>query len=285
MKVTKQKYFWLAPFVALSLAACDTKIAETAPQQASEPVAAAVDEKPTYLVATEANYPPFEFRDENGEIVGYDVDLLSAIGEDQGFKVQFINHAWEGIFDTLDRGERAIVAAGVLVNPERQEKYALSTPYATTPDLAVYLDDKLKLKSFADLKNVSVATQLNTIRVDDLVALKGSDKDVVGTNTMYLALKELAQGKVQAVVGDATVLRYYMQSYVEAAPDLKFHSFEYNTTGTTPEVAFVMKKGNTELQNKVNAGLKNIRANGVYDKINHKWFGEPQAEQAVAASE
>ena len=93
---------------------------------------------------------------------------------------------------------------------------------------------------------------------------------MVGMPTLYLALKELVAGNVQAVVGDAAVLRYYMQG----EPSIDFQSYEYNPGANIQEVAFVMKKGNTELQSKVNTGLRNIRANGTYDKINEKWFGK-----------
>ena len=268
------RFFGIAD--ALLLAACGSQNTQEA---ASQPSATADNpaqkDWPTYLVATEASYAPFEFRDENGLIIGYDVDVLTAIGQDQGFKVQFINHAWDGIFDTLYTGERAIVAAGVLASDERKQQHTLSDPYATTPDLIVYMDKNLNLKSFEALKDVKTATQVNTTRIDNLIKLKGGNADVVGMPTLYLALKELVAGNVQAVVGDAAVLRYYMQG----EPSIDFQSYEYNPGANIQEVAFVMKKGNTELQSKVNTGLRNIRANGTYDKINEKWFGKAKPAQ------
>lgn len=129
MYATLKTGFWTT-VLTLLLAACGEQTPASAPAEQAASATAANKDMPTYLVATEASYAPFEFRDENGLIIGYDVDVLTAIGQDQGFKVQFINHAWEGIFDTLDNGERAIVAAGVLVNDERKQKYALSDPYA-----------------------------------------------------------------------------------------------------------------------------------------------------------
>lgn len=141
--------------------------------------------------------------------------------------------------------------------------------------MIVYLDKNLNLKSFEDLKTVKTATQINTIRLNNLIKLKGGDTEVVGMSTLYLALKELVAGNVQAVVGDAAVLRYYMQG----EPNIDFQSYEYNPGSTVQEVAFVMKKDNTELQSKVNTGLRNIKANGTYDKINEKWFGKAEPAQ------
>ncbi|MFD1245296.1 transporter substrate-binding domain-containing protein [Paralysiella testudinis] len=204
---------------------------------------------------------------------------LNAIAEDQGFKVQFIHQPWEGIFDTLDRDERAIVAAGVTATEERHQKYALSNGYYFSPDLAVYTDSKLDLKTFADLKDLKVATQIKTSRITDLQKLKGGNDKIIATDTLYLALKEVVGGKADAVVGDEAVLKYYMQG----EPSVAFKSFEYAPNATVPEIVFVLKKGNTELQSKINTGLANIKANGVYAKINQKWFGSASTKPMAAS--
>lgn len=258
--------------LSLGLVACSEPPTETPPPTTpaqNQPADKLPADAPTYLVATEASYAPFEFRNESGAIIGYDIDILTAIGEDQGFKVQFINQKWDGIFDTLDNGERAIVAAGVGYTEERSQKYALSNPYTVAPTLAVYTDKALDLKKFEDLKNLRIATQADTSHYKDVEKLKGGNADMIGTSTLYLALKELVRGNAQAVVGSAAVLRYYMTG----EPNLEFRSFEYNLEGAPRKVVFVIKKDNTELLNKINTGLANIKKNGIYETINKKWFG------------
>ncbi len=271
------------------LGACEVNIGVSDSASASEPVSSKPVSKlpanaPEYLVATEAGYPPFEFRDENGQIVGYDVDLLTAIGEDQGFKVRFIHHNWEGIFNNLDNGSRSIVAAGVVVNEERQQKYAFSEPYAQETNLAVYLDKDLNINSLDDLKNLSVATQAETTQAETLAALKGGAQHLVTTPTLYLALKKMVAGEVQAVVGDGAVLRYYLRG----EPGIDFKVWEWKEEGGAPPIAFVFKKDNEALRAQVNQGLQNIKRNGVYERITRQWLGDsalvPDAASAASAT-
>ena len=81
----------------------------------------------TYKVGTEPTFPPFDTTDENQNIVGLDMDLITAIGEDQGFKVEFENLSFDGLIPALQSGNIDIVAAGMNKDdPERQEQVDFS---------------------------------------------------------------------------------------------------------------------------------------------------------------
>lgn len=273
------------------LGACEVNIGVSDSASASEPapVSSKPDSKlpanaPEYLVASQASYPPFEFRDENGQIVGYDVDLLTAIGEDQGFKVRFIHHNWEGIFDTLDNGSRAIVASCVSITEARKQKYAFSEPYAQETNLVAYLDQDLNIDSLDDLKNLSVATQADTTQLDAMRTLKGDRSDLVSAPTLYLALKKMVAGEVQAVVGDGATLRYYLRG----EPGIDFKTWEWKEANGAQQIGFVFKQDNEALRDKVNQGLQNIKRNGVYERITRQWLGDsalvPDAASAASAT-
>lgn len=90
----------------------------------------------TYTVGTISSFPPFITSDEKGQATGFDVDILPAIADRQGFKLQFLISPWTGLLDKLNTGERDIVTTGVIITPERQQKYDFSNPY---------LDSKMSL--------------------------------------------------------------------------------------------------------------------------------------------
>ena len=268
MHTTFKAGFWITS-LTLFLSACGGQTSQTIPTEQAASAAKTNKELLTYLVATEASFAPYEFRDENGLVVGYDVDILNAIAEDQGFKVQFINQKWDGIFDTLKNGQRDIIAAALGVNEERQKSFELSDPYSYSGNIAVYIDPALKINTIDDLKNLKVSTQENTYTLE--VLNKHGVTDILPAPTLYLALKEMMNQKAQVVAGDAAVLHYYLKSL----PDTKYYSIPIKTANNTNNpIVFALKKGNTELLGKINTGLHNIKANGTYDKINQKWFGK-----------
>ncbi|MFD1245023.1 transporter substrate-binding domain-containing protein [Paralysiella testudinis] len=260
--------FWIGA-LSLLLAACGNQT----PQQtaaASQPASAMAisQDMPTYLVATEASYAPFEFRDENGLVIGYDIDILTAIGKNQGFKVQFINQQWDGIFNTVNNGSRDIIAAGLGINDKRKEIVDMSEPYGKSPNIVLYTDEKLNLKSVSDLKPLKIATQSDTRAVEQLKA--AGITDITTTKTLYLALKALLNNQVQAVAGDGAVLLYSLRPL----SDVKYYTMNLEHAEDNKGLGFAVKKGNTELLTKINTGLANIKADGTYKQINEKWFGQ-----------
>lgn len=225
---------------------------------------------PRYVVAVDAAYAPFVFRNETGQAIGFDVDILTAIGKDQGFRLAFIPTLWDGIFTTLSSGERDIVAGGVTITPERQQNMGMSKPYINAPTLVVYTDAKLQLQQFNDLQNVMVGVQSNSVFEAKLQALNPGTTNIHNGKTLFTAFRALLNDEVQAVIGDAPVLRYYMAEYSDLGKT--FHSFEYNPDGQADSFGFAVKQGNQQLLNKINLGLRNIRADGRYEAIYKKWF-------------
>lgn len=260
-------------FCSLGLQACsdDAAQAQNKATITKNDVSLSVN-TPRYLVAVDADYAPLVFRNETGQTIGFDVDLLNAIAKDQGFRLDFIPTLWDGIFVTLTTGKYDIVAGGVTITAKRQQEMDMSDPYIDAPVLIVYTDESLKLKDFADLQNVVVGVQKYSTFEEELQDLAGRDNSskIIPTSTLFLAFKSLVNGDVKAVIGDAPVLRYFMVKYSYKIK--KFFSFEYKQGDSVDSFGFVVKKGNHQLLNKINTGLKNIRANGEYDRIYKKWF-------------
>src|SRR5436189_5502522 len=100
-----------SPFVAgLVLALCACSKQASAPAAARPQAAAKV-----YLVGTDAAYAPFESQNEKGEIVGFDIDVVSAAAKKAGLAVKFVNTPWEGIFNALNQGDRDLLVSAITI--------------------------------------------------------------------------------------------------------------------------------------------------------------------------
>lgn len=228
------------------------------------------DSAPVIKVGTEANYAPYEFKDEYGNVTGFDIELMQYIGEDQGFKVEVYNDPWEGLFDNLDGKNRDMVAAGLTYSTERANKYLLSDAYAPLPTSLVYLNESLNIQSLNDLSQLRVGVLSNSEPYEYF--LHGSYKlgALEQYPTTFAAIEAMAQDKVDAVVDDSGVLRYTLNDL----PSLKPQYFDYeDIKANGARKVFLIDKDQPDLLKKVNLGLKELKEDGTYAKLTTKWFG------------
>jgi polar amino acid transport system substrate-binding protein len=220
------------------------------------------------VVGTGATYRPFEYETAQKELVGFDVDLMRAIAKAEGFDVKFINTPWEGIFATVDKGDRDIIMSGITITEKRKEAVTFSKPYFLAHQL-ILTDKNTKIEKLGDLTKGSVAVvsgSAGDVAASDAFG-KGSTRIRRFDNTP-LALEELSQGGVVAAIGDVGVLAFYARNN----PQKQFNmardpSFKEQYFG------IAVKKGNQALIDKINAGLDKVIANGEYNEIYRKWFG------------
>ena len=261
---------------ALLLAACGKK--EEAPAPA--PVASAPAPAPAkvYVVGTDAAYAPFESQNEKGEIVGFDIEVVQAIAKKAGFEVKFVNTPWEGIFNALAQGDRDMVASAVTITEERKGTMDFSDPYFDAQQL-IAVKENSKVAKFADLKKLKVGVQTGTTGDEAVTKLLGkTNTNIKRFESTPLALKELEAGGVDAVVADNGVVIHYVANN----PGGKFKTVS-DKEFVPEQYGIAIKKGNTELLQKVNQGLAAIKADGTYDQIFTKYFGAPPATAEAAA--
>lgn len=222
----------------------------------------------TYVVGTGATYRPFEYESSTKELVGFDVDLMKEIAKAAGFEVEFINTPFDGIFAALNNGDRDIVMSGLTITPKRAEAVDFSKPYFLAHQL-ILTNKNLKITSLKDLEG-------------KLISVVNSSAGDIAATTMFgktstnirrfdntpLALEELANGGVDAMIGDVGVLQWY----VKQNPDKQFNQcrdpgFEEQYFG------IAVAKGNKKLLDEINKGLDAAVASGAYQKVYEKWFG------------
>jgi polar amino acid transport system substrate-binding protein len=260
----------------LLLSACGKKAEAPAPAPAAPEAIAAASAPPAppppkmYTVGTDAAYAPFELQNEKQEIVGFSVDLLTAVAEKGGFQVKFVNTPWEGIFNTLQQGDRDLLISSITITDERKQTMDFSDPYFDAYQLIAVKADS-KIAKFDDLKKLKVGVQTGTTGDEAVTKLLGkTSKNVRRFESTPLALKELEAGGVSAVVADNGVI----VNYVTNNPGAKFKTVS-DPAFAPEQYGIAVKKGNTELLAMVNKGLAAVKGDGTYDKIYTKHFGAP----------
>lgn len=240
----------LAAAMVFSLAACN-----------------AGDGKKVYKIATDTTFAPFEFENDNGELVGIDMDLLAAVAEDQGFEFELQRVGFSAATASLEAGEADAVIAGMSINPKREVKYDFSTPYYDSGvGMAVLADSDIA--SYEDLRGKQVAAKIGT----EGSSFAESIADEYGfsvvqfndSSTMYQDV--LAQTSA-ACFEDYPVIRYEINRGLGFKMPLPMEE------GSSYGFA-VMKGENSELLEMFNKGLENLQSSGKYDEILNTYIAD-----------
>lgn len=277
-------------FLKLSAAlAAGLVLAACGKQEAPPPAASAADAPPSsaapalkeYVVGTDAAYAPFEYQNDKGEIVGFSVDLLNAVAEKGGFKVKYVNTPWEGIFNSLQQGDRDLLISSITITDERKQTMDFSNPYFDSIQL-IAVKDNSKVAKFGDLKKLKVGVQTGTVGDEVVSKLLGkTSTGVKRFESTPLALKELEAGGVDAVVADYGVVTNYVANNTGS----KFKTVSDTTSFAPEQYGIAVKKGNAELLEKINAGLAAVKSDGTYAALYKKTFGtEPGAAPTASAA-
>ena len=277
----RTKSFSLLSLAAVfTLSACGGSQNSNSNSAASGAKAAGLDVNKTYIVATDASYAPMEYM-ENNAVVGFSHDILDAAAKSQNVKLEFVNTPFKGLFANVDKGDSDIGLASITINDERKQQLDFSDPYFEATQMIVTTDRNANIKTFADLKTRPASVQAATSGDLILQDLQGKDsQNIKRFETMPLAFKELESGGVDAVVGDSSVVAYY----VKQNPNAKLNTV-VDPSFVKEHYGFAFKKGrNDGLREAINKGLAQIKTDGTYDKIHTQWFGAPSGNSAAASS-
>lgn len=277
------KFLAVATACGVLLAGCGgDKTTNTAPDTTPKPdTAGTTADIPTYRVATLLAYPPFTQDDAKGGVEGFDVDVLNHIAELKGFKLEYKpQRIWSGMLEGLDENKHDITASSVFMTPERQAKYDFSTSYTTTGLMLVFKDEtasgKAKYTNFDEAlkKSYSFTTEFNAPVYSVLTNLLSGRTDVsfVDSVTPYTQISTVLQGKAEAAYDSQRVYEYYIHK-LNSDPKTKIYGV-LDTTTPVNQVGFAVKKGNTELVQKLNEGLAEMQASGKFQELQKKWFGQ-----------
>lgn len=220
------------------------------------------------VIGIDDKFAPLGFRDENNEIVGFDIDYAKAATEKMGMTLEFQPIDWSTKEAELSSGRIDLIWNGYTITDERKGKVLFTKPYLANAQVVVTLagSDVTKLD---DLSGKEVGLQSLSSAADALDSnpIKAQIKKVTEYKDNVTALNDLKIGRTQAVVIDEVVAKYYM-SKAEGTYKVLDESL------APEEYGIGVKKGNEELLNKLQKALDEINADGTATKISQKWFGE-----------
>ena len=220
-----------------------------------------------YIVAMEPTFPPFDTTDENGELDGFDVDLMNAIAEDQCFEIEWTQLGFDGLIPALESKQIDIIASGMWASPDRAKVVDFSNTYYDSGLVLAVKEDNTSITGADSLtKEMKVAAQIGTSSAD--LVQQWADEGKIAEAKVYdkvnEAVMDLQNGTVDALLNDKPVTTEYMSKQpgkIKIVGDIL----------NEESYGFAVNKENTELLEKINTGLQNVIDNGTYDQLLAKW--------------
>ncbi|NGY05482.1 transporter substrate-binding domain-containing protein [Solimonas terrae] len=218
-------------------------------------------------VGVEAGYMPFEMRDRNGNIVGFDVDLARLMARYMGVKMTLVNTQWDGIIPALMTDKFDILMGGMTITPERNLQVNFADPYIVIGQTVLIrkgLIGTITEREQLDDPKYTIATKLGT--TGDIAARKYFAKaKIKAFESEAEATLEVRNGRADAFVYDLPFNAVFVARYPGQVGLLK-------ETFTQEPLGWAIRKGDPDFMNWLNNFLRVIRADGSYDALYGKWF-------------
>lgn len=215
------------------------------------------------VMATSADFPPYEYKDDNGNYVGIDVEIMQAIADLWSVKLEVSDMKFDSVIAAVATGKADVGAAGLTITEERLESVSFTDTYTKATQVVIVKNDS-DIKAVSDLAGKKVDVQLGTTG-DTYASDDDSIKDGVQRfNSGIDAVLALTQGKIDAVLIDNEPAKVF----VKQNEGLKIIDEEY----TDEDYAFAVAKDNKELVDAVNAALAVLDSNGKLDEIVNKYI-------------
>ena len=224
------------------------------------------------ILGLDDSFPPMGYRDDNDEIVGYDIDLAKEVASRMGVELVLQPIDWDYKESELNDGNIDCIWNGMSIDDERREKLNLSEPYLNNQQVVVVLSDS-GINTLADLAGKEVILQAGSTAEGALdshpeVKEKLKDGQAIPVDNNVQAMMELKNGTGDAVIMDAVVARYYLN--LEDGDAYKI----LDEVLSEEEYAIGFRKGDQELRDEVQKILGEMKADGKLAEITIKWFGE-----------
>jgi len=226
----------------------------------------------TLRIGTEGAYPPFNNLTSDGQLVGFDIDIAKALCDEMKVKCTFVAQDWDGIIPALQAGKFDAIVASMSITPERAQKVDFTHKYYNTPSaIAVPKDSPLKGVTKEDLagKNIGVAT---TTTHYNYASKTYTDSTIKGYPSSPEEQADLANGRLDAIEDDIVVLQQWLDTPDGACCKILGQPSPQPVEIFGPGAGIAVRKGETDLVNKLNTAIDAIRKSGKYKEINDKYF-------------
>ncbi|MDA3053472.1 basic amino acid ABC transporter substrate-binding protein [Campylobacter sp. JMF_01 NE2] len=219
--------------------------------------------KDVYVMGTNAEYPPFEFVDENSTITGFDIDLVNEISKRADLKIEILNMSFDGLIPALKSGKIDLAGSGMSATAERRNAVDFTNSYYEVENLYIKHKDDDSLKTKDDLKGKRLTAQLGTIQENAIREIPSAD--VNPAETVFAGVLLVKNKKVDALCVDSSVGVEYLKKNDDIV------EFMRESDGSDG-FAFAFDKGKyPELVEKFNKAIDEMKADGSYDKLLEKY--------------
>lgn len=225
-------------------------------------------EKTTYVFAANAAWPPLEYVDEDGNVVGYEIELIQAIGAAVGKTFTIRNVAWDGIFAGLANGAYDGIASGVSVTEERKATMDFSTPILQVKQAIMVRTGTTGISTGNDLVGKKVGVQIGTTGHILLEDTYGKTITIRAYDEIGLAIEDMLNGNLDATVADSIIASDFVLANKNYQGKL-FVSGE--ASDEAEDIAIVVPKGNDYLLNLVNTGYELLVKDGTVAALKAKY--------------
>lgn len=228
-------------------------------------VCSAENNSKTLIVALSADYPPFEFI-QNNKVVGLDIDLAKSIGKITGYNIEIKDMSFASIISSLQTGRADMGISAMTITPERLKNVDFSERYYV-PKLAMLYMIKAPIKTIDDLAGKKIATQLGTTMETFLreQIKKGKQFDIVVWKKNHVMVKELKLGRVDGALVEEAQAKTYIKMY----PEMSYSILSSDEYMLGYAIAF---KKDSALKTEINEALKKMKASGVLSKLEGTWL-------------
>ncbi len=227
------------------------------------------EEENKIIVGTSADFPPFEYKNENGTIVGFDVDMITKILTNQGYEVEVRDILWETLIPALETDQIDVIVAGMSITDERKLQVDFSDPYFDA-DLSVLIKtgSGIVVTNVSSLANLTVGVQTGTTGdtwvFENLINVSLTPESKYKRYETYdLAVLDLKNGNIQILVLDKPVAQVFAEDNTLQVAYTIISEDNYG---------IAVKKGNTELLQKINQGLADLKASDDWNALVLKYF-------------
>lgn len=229
--------------------------------------------KGKFVVGLDATFAPMGFTDENGEIVGFDIDLARAVAEKMGLEVEFQPIDWNSKAMELESGNIDVIWNGFSISDERRQEVLFTDPYLSTGQVIVVNADS-DIQTKADLAGKKIAlqdgsTSETALKEDTATYESIGEENISRFKENTAVLMELEVGRVDAVVIDEIFVRYYLSKENMADKfkvlDEGFAEEDYGVGGRLTDKSFI---------DALNTAIQECISDGTASEYAIKWFGE-----------
>ena len=226
--------------------------------------------KKVYVIGLDAEYAPMGFKDENGELVGFDVDLAKEVARRMGVEFKFQPIVWDQKEAELNSGRIDIIWNGLDITPERKAYVLYSKPYLDNRQLLLVKKDKgFDIKSPQDLAGKIVATQSGSNSegyIEGNSELRSSLASFITYPSFVPAFKDLHEDKIDVLIVDEIAGRYEKSKHDDELEIIEV------PIGVTTELGIGFRLVDIELRDEIQKTFDEMIADGTAKKISEKWF-------------